>query len=98
MPISLTGIRIWKSRPLQKYRRGMLKKEVGLGGKINMKYKVSFPFIPDMGSIGSMVVKASPMETKEENTLWHLNNMREHDCLKPLKQLPKKTRFEVIWD
>lgn len=58
------------------------------------KYKVIFPFVDDMGSIHPIIVTPSCMETSREQALWHLNNMREHDCLKPLNRLPIGTKFE----
>ena len=50
-----------------------------------MKYKTSRGFIDDMGSFPSFIVSDKPMETKEEEFLWHLNKVREHDNLKPLE-------------
>jgi hypothetical protein len=61
-----------------------------------MKYRVTFPFIPSMGSVLPIIASSSSMETKEDNALWDLNNSREHDGLKPLLCLPKGTRFEPI--
>ena len=62
------------------------------------KYKVSFPFAPDMGSISPMIVNDYPMETKEENALWHLNSMRDHDGLPHRKSLSKGTKFVEIFN
>jgi hypothetical protein len=56
-----------------------------------MKYVVSIPFVDDMGSITSFIATRSPSETARKNALWTLNNMREHDNLKPLDRLPKGT-------
>ncbi len=53
-----------------------------------MKFKVTFPFIPDMGSISPMVVSRNPMESEREQALWQLNSMRAHDGLKPMSRLP----------
>lgn len=61
-------------------------------------YKVSVPFIDDMGSITSFVVRATPMQSKEEDALWTVNNMRDHDGLPHLERLPKGTKFEKIYD
>lgn len=60
------------------------------------KYKCTVPYINSMGSITPFVVSSSPMETKEENALWTINNMRDHDGLKHLDHLPKGTRFERL--
>lgn len=62
------------------------------------KFKVTFPFVPDMGTISPIVVRNYPMETKEENALWAFNKMREHDCLIPRKKLPIGTKFTEIFD
>ena len=59
-----------------------------------MRYKVIVPFVPSMGSISPFVASSSPMETKEENALWTLNNMRDHDGLWHLVRLPQGTKFE----
>lgn len=61
------------------------------------KYKVVFPFVDDMGSIDPIIVSPSNMETSREQALWHLNKMREHDCLKPLDRLPVGTKFEEVF-
>ena len=63
-----------------------------------MKYKVTFPFIPDMGTVSPMIVQSGFYETAQEQALWHLNSMRDHDGQNHLKTLPKKTKFEVIED
>jgi len=46
-----------------------------------MNYIAHIPFIPSMGSISPIYVNENKMETKEENLLWTINNMREHDNL-----------------
>jgi hypothetical protein len=56
-----------------------------------MKYVVSVPFVDDMGSITSFTAASSQMETARENALDHINRMREHDNLQPLKRLPNGT-------
>ena len=58
-----------------------------------MKYKAIIPFIDDMGSISPISVSSSPMETKEENLLWDLNSMRDHDGLRPLEEIPRGVKF-----
>jgi len=61
-----------------------------------MKYTCRVPFIPSMGSISPFTVSESPMETKEEQALWVINNMRDHDGLRHLTKLPKGTKFERV--
>ena len=54
-----------------------------------MKYTAKIPYIDDMGSVSPVCgVYDKPSESKEEEVLWYLNRMREHDGLKPLKHLP----------
>lgn len=60
-----------------------------------MNYKVIFPFIHDMGNVPSYTVSNKFMETKEQEALWHLNKMRDHDGLPHLSELPYGTRFVV---
>lgn len=61
-----------------------------------MKFKVTFPFIDDMGTVQPMIATPSSQETKEQNALWHLNRMRDHDGLTPLTKLPAGTEFEEV--
>ena len=42
------------------------------------------------------VVSDKPMESKEEEALWHYNLSRERDGLLPLKTLPPGTQFLPI--
>jgi hypothetical protein len=58
-----------------------------------MKKKFIFKFINDMGTVNPIIGVSSSMESCEENALWHINSMREHDGLKPLKKLPPYTAF-----
>ena len=60
------------------------------------QFKVTFNFIHDMGSVMPIIATGSPMETVEENALWQLNNMREHDGLSPLKRLPNGCKISRI--
>jgi hypothetical protein len=59
-----------------------------------MKYKTNKSFIPDMGSIPDFIVEDKPGETKEEEWLWHINSMRDHDGLRPLKHVPPNIEFK----
>jgi hypothetical protein len=59
-------------------------------------YKVTFPFIPDMGSVSAIIATAHPMETARENALWQLNLLRERDGLKPLCRLPSGTVLKRV--
>lgn len=56
-------------------------------------YTTNAIFVDDMGSVPAMHVTTSPHETKEEQYLWHLNRMREHDNLPPLKKVPSSVVF-----
>lgn len=58
-------------------------------------WRVIVPFVDDMGSISPFVATESLMETKEENALWTINSMRDHDALRPLRRLPVGTRFNL---
>lgn len=59
------------------------------------RWTVRFPYIDDMGSVAPIHgVQDKVTETKEEEALWHLNDMRKHDGLPPRKSLPKGTTFE----
>jgi len=46
-----------------------------------------------MGSISPFDVKETPMMSKEEDALWHINSMRDHDGLPHRKAMPEGTRF-----
>jgi hypothetical protein len=63
-----------------------------------MRYKVTFPFMDDMGSYGPIFASSNTMETKEENALWDLNSARRHDGLPELKRLPAGTKFERMYN
>ena len=58
-------------------------------------YRTKPAFIDDMGSIPSLhKLSDKSTETKEEEALWHINSMREHDGLRPLDGLPSNIVFE----
>jgi hypothetical protein len=61
------------------------------------KYNVIIGFIDDMGSVPNFTCQSSNSETVEENALWQLNSMRDHDGLPRLKELPYYAKFEVIY-
>ena len=56
-------------------------------------YMCYIPFQHDMGSISPFVVSSSPIETKEQNALWEINRMRDHDDLPHFIKLPRGTKF-----
>jgi hypothetical protein len=60
-------------------------------------HKVTFPLIPDMGSVSPIFATSSPMESVRENALWHLNSSRRHDGLRELSRLPTGTKIERIY-
>ena len=59
-------------------------------------YKVTVPYIDDMGSISPFHTSQSQMESKEANALWTINSMRDHDGLKRLTRLPSGTKFKRL--
>jgi hypothetical protein len=61
-----------------------------------MKFRVTFPFIDDMGSVSPMIVTRTPRESERANALWQLNSMREHDALRPLARLPVGCVFSRV--
>lgn len=63
-----------------------------------MKFIAKTPFIDDMGTVPDFKVSDKPLETKEEELLWHINSMRLHDGLNKLKQLPVGVVFTPITD
>jgi hypothetical protein len=62
------------------------------------KYRVTVPFVDDMGSVMPFVASSSPMESKEQNALWTINSMRDHDGLPRLTRMPAGTKFERVED
>lgn len=61
-----------------------------------MKFKVSFPNTKMMSPVSYIVSDDSRSESKEEAALWHYNNSRSHDGLRPLDELPLGTTFTPI--
>lgn len=57
-------------------------------------YKVTFPFMPEIGTFAPIIVRQGMMETKEEAALWHLNSARRHDNLPELAKLPRGVKFQ----
>ena len=62
-----------------------------------MKYRTKEMFIDDIGLIPSFTVEDKWTETAQEELLWHLNDMRSHDNLEPLSELPEGFEFEPIF-
>jgi hypothetical protein len=60
------------------------------------KFKVTVPFVDDMGSVSSFIVTESYTETKAQAALWTLNNMRDHDGLPHLSRMPIGTTYARI--
>lgn len=56
-------------------------------------YKCIVPFLASMGSVSPFLVTESTMESKEEYALYVLNDMRNHDGLKPFNRLPDGVTF-----
>jgi len=61
-----------------------------------MKWRAYFPVTYNMSPI-DYVVSDKPMESKEEEALWHYNKSREHDGLKPLAELPYGVEFRPLY-
>jgi hypothetical protein len=59
---------------------------------INLSWTVHFPVTHDLGPC-KYTVQNNPMESKEEQALWHYNNARSHDGLPPVDELPEGTYF-----
>jgi len=62
------------------------------------KYICKVPFIPSMGSISPFTVNDSFGESKQEQALWQINSMRDHDGLRHLTKLPTGTTFTKTED
>ena len=62
------------------------------------RYRMEKTFIDDMGSIDSLIVHDTVMESKEEHALWFINSMRRHDGLEPLTldELPYDLTFTFL--
>jgi len=60
-------------------------------------WKVTVPPTRDMSEFKTNA-RESTLETKEENALWDYNHARAHDGLRPLKNLPDKTKFEPVYN
>lgn len=60
---------------------------------IPTRYKVKALYINDMGSISEFHVWDSIHKSREEDALWHLNRMRDHDGLKHITELPDDIEF-----
>lgn len=60
-----------------------------------MKVKVFVPNTKDM-SAWDIIVSDKPMESWQEEALWHYNKSRDHDGLPPINWLPTGTEYEVL--
>ncbi len=61
-----------------------------------MKYQAIIPFIPSMGTVSPINCDDKFYDTKEEQVLWQLNSMREHDGLSPFVHLPQGIKFVIL--
>jgi hypothetical protein len=62
-----------------------------------MNYTTNRIFLDDMGTVPSFTVSdSSPMETKEQAFLWHVNRMRDHDHLPHLTEVPNDVEFTPV--
>jgi hypothetical protein len=60
------------------------------------KFKVTVPFVDDMGSVSPFIVRESYTETKAQAALWVINKMRDHDNLPHLSRMPNGTTYARI--
>ena len=60
------------------------------------KFKVTVPFVDDMGSVSPFIVSDSYTETKAQAALWTINSMRDHDGLPHLSRMPNGTTYTRI--
>lgn len=60
-----------------------------------MKVKVFVPNTKYM-SAWDVIVSDKPMESWQEEALWHYNKSREHDGLPPINRFPNGTKHEVL--
>ena len=60
------------------------------------KFKVTVPFVDDMGSVSPFIVRESYTETKAQAALWEINHRRDHDGLKHLTRMPNGTTYTRI--
>jgi hypothetical protein len=56
------------------------------------KYRVTVPGTEEMSPYVSFATH-SPMESLQENALWHYNSARAHDGLPPLSRMPYGTQY-----
>jgi hypothetical protein len=61
-------------------------------------FKVTVPFVDDMGSISPFVVMQTLSESKAQAALWHINKMRDHDGLPQLSRMPNGTTYTRVTD
>lgn len=57
-------------------------------------YRVTVPFVPDMGSIQPYNARAGYLQTYRQDALWTLNRMRDHDGLPHLTRMPAGTKYQ----
>jgi hypothetical protein len=57
------------------------------------KFKVTVPFVDDMGSVSPFIVHQTPRESKAQAALWEINKMRDHDGLPHLSRMPNGTTY-----
>lgn len=57
-----------------------------------MRYSVAVPPTMEQGSY-VCIATGGLSETMKQNALWQYNSTREHDCLPPLKRMPKGTKY-----
>jgi hypothetical protein len=61
-----------------------------------MNYTTNRIFLDDMGTVDAINVQDNLHESKEEQWLWQVNRMRDHDGLRLLTRVPSKVKFTAL--
>jgi len=60
-----------------------------------MRFRATLPYIDSMGSVSPITCNETSITTKEQDLLWHLNHMREHDGLAPWTEESKNFQYTL---
>lgn len=64
---------------------------------MSKRYEFKFPVTRDMSPI-TIVGVENGSETASENAMWHYNDARAHDGLRPVQWLPRGTEIKRLTD